>query len=59
MIFAILLGAEVFDAFLALSQLPVKLAEAIGAAALPPLAVIAVLMLFYILLQRRAAKWLR
>lgn len=50
MIFAIILGSEVFDAFLALSQLPVKLAEMIAEAALPPFAVIAALMIFYILL---------
>jgi tripartite ATP-independent transporter DctM subunit len=50
MIFAIILGSEVFDAFLALSQLPTTLAELIAGAALPPFAVIATLMLFYILL---------
>jgi tripartite ATP-independent transporter DctM subunit len=50
MIFAIILGSEVFDAFLALSQLPHKAAEMVTAAALPPFAVIGVLMLFYILL---------
>jgi TRAP-type C4-dicarboxylate transport system permease large subunit len=50
MIFAIILGSEVFDAFLALSQLPHKAAEMVTALALPPFAVIAALMLFYILL---------
>jgi C4-dicarboxylate transporter, DctM subunit len=50
MIFALILGSEVFDAFLALSQLPVKAAEAVTAAGLPPFAVIAALMVFYILL---------
>jgi C4-dicarboxylate transporter, DctM subunit len=50
MIFAIILGSEVFDAFLALSQLPVKAAEMVTAAGLPPFAVIAALMIFYILL---------
>lgn len=50
MIFAIILGSEVFDAFLALSQLPATMAELIVAAALPPFAVIAALMVFYILL---------
>lgn len=50
MIFAIILGSEVFDAFLGLSQLPATLAELIVAASLPPFAVIAALMIFYILL---------
>jgi tripartite ATP-independent transporter DctM subunit len=50
MIFAIILGSEVFDAFLALSQLPVKAAAMVTEAQLPPFAVIAMLMLFYILL---------
>jgi tripartite ATP-independent transporter DctM subunit len=50
MIFIILLGAEVFDAFLALSQLPSKAAELVGRSGLPPYAIMALLMLFYILL---------
>ena len=50
MIFIILLGAEVFDAFLALSQLPAKAAELIGGSGLPPYAIMAIVMLFYILL---------
>ena len=50
MIFIILLGAEVFDAFLALSQLPMKAAEMVGSSGLPPYAIMALLMLFYILL---------
>jgi len=50
MIFAIILGSEIFDAFLALSQLPSTLAELVVGLALPPFAVIATLMLFYILL---------
>ena len=50
MIFIILLGAEVFDAFLALSQLPAKAAELVGQSGLPPYAIMALLMLFYILL---------
>ena len=50
MIFIILLGAEVFDAFLALSQLPTKAAELVGNSGLPPYAIMALLMLFYILL---------
>jgi C4-dicarboxylate transporter, DctM subunit len=50
MIFIILLGAEVFDAFLALSQLPAKAAELVAQSGLPPYAIVALLMLFYILL---------
>ena len=50
MIFAILLGAEVFDAFLGLSQMPEKAAEFVTSFGLPPFGVIALLMLFYILL---------
>ena len=50
MIFIILLGAEVFDAFLALSQLPMKAADMVRSSGLPPYAVMALLMLFYILL---------
>lgn len=50
MIFIILLGSEVFNAFLALSQLPANLAAAIGALQLPPYAVLAALLACYILL---------
>ena len=50
MIFAILLGAEVFDAFLGLSQMPEKAAEFVTSFGLPPFGVVALLMLFYILL---------
>jgi tripartite ATP-independent transporter DctM subunit len=50
MIFIILLGAEVFDAFLALSRLPARAAEMVGASGLPPYAIVALLMVFYILL---------
>jgi len=50
MIFIILLGAEVFDAFLALSQLPAKAAELVAQSGLPPYAIMVLLMLFYILL---------
>jgi TRAP-type C4-dicarboxylate transport system permease large subunit len=50
MIFIILLGAEVFDAFLALSQLPMKAADLVRNSGLPPYAVMALLMVFYILL---------
>ncbi|MCC7049297.1 MAG: TRAP transporter large permease [Alphaproteobacteria bacterium] len=50
MIFIILLGAEVFDAFLALSRLPAMAAEMVGNSGLPPYAIMALLMLFYIML---------
>ena len=50
LIFTILLGAEVFNAFLALSGLPARAAEMIAGSGLPPYAVLVVLLAFYILL---------
>lgn len=50
MIFLILLGADIFNSFLALSQLPVAAAEAIGASGLEPFAVLAVILVFYLAL---------
>jgi TRAP-type C4-dicarboxylate transport system permease large subunit len=50
MIFIILLGSEVFDAFLALSRLPADAAALVGGLGLSPYAIIAILMIFYILL---------
>lgn len=50
MIFLILLGAEVFGAFLALTQMPVALASMIGESGLPPYAVIGGILLTYIVL---------
>jgi C4-dicarboxylate transporter, DctM subunit len=50
MIFIILLGSEVFDAFLALSQLPTNAAAWVTGLGLAPYAVVAVLLVFYILL---------
>jgi len=50
MIFLILLGADVFNAFLALSQLPTAAAEWVTSAAWPPYLVIAILLGFYIVL---------
>jgi C4-dicarboxylate transporter, DctM subunit len=50
MIFAILLGAEVFDAFLGLSQMPEKAADFVAGFGLPPYGVALLLMVFYILL---------
>ena len=50
MIFIILLGAEVFGAFLALSRLPTIAAETIGASGLSPYMVLIAMLAFYILL---------
>jgi C4-dicarboxylate transporter, DctM subunit len=50
MIFIILLGAEVFGAFLALSRLPSTAAELIGGSGLSPYAVLIAMLAFYILL---------
>jgi tripartite ATP-independent transporter DctM subunit len=50
LIFIILLGAEVFNAFLAFSQLPTEAARLIGEAGLPPYAVLVALLAFYIVL---------
>ncbi|WP_150286491.1 TRAP transporter large permease [Rhabdaerophilum calidifontis] len=50
MIFMILLGAEVFNAFLALTQLPTNAAEWITGFGLPPYLVLAALLAFYVLL---------
>jgi C4-dicarboxylate transporter, DctM subunit len=50
MIFIILLGSEVFDAFLALSRLPEMAADIVARSGLPPYAIMLSLMLFYILL---------
>ncbi len=50
LIFLIMLGAEVFNAFLAFSQLPTTVAAMITDAQMPPYAVLAVLLAFYILL---------
>ena len=50
MIFIILLGSEVFDAFLALSRLPETAADSVAKSGLPPYAIMVSLMVFYILL---------
>jgi C4-dicarboxylate transporter, DctM subunit len=50
MIFIILLGSEVFNAFLALTQLPSNAAELVGQMGLSPYAVMACLLFFYIIL---------
>jgi tripartite ATP-independent transporter DctM subunit len=48
MIFLILLGAEVFNAVLALSQMPMKLAAAIGESGLPAYGVLIAMLVVYI-----------
>lgn len=50
MIFLILLGAEVFGAFLALTQMPMTLASMIGESGLPPYVVVGGMLLAYIIL---------
>jgi C4-dicarboxylate transporter, DctM subunit len=50
MIFIILLGSEIFSAFLGLSQLPTRAAEWVTSLGLPPYAVMVSLLVFYILL---------
>jgi C4-dicarboxylate transporter, DctM subunit len=50
MIFIILLGAEVFGAFLALSRLPTIAAETIGSSGYSPYTVLIAMLAFYILL---------
>jgi C4-dicarboxylate transporter, DctM subunit len=50
MIFVILLGAEVFNAFLAFTQLPTSAAAFIAQSGMPPYAVLVALLGFYILL---------
>jgi C4-dicarboxylate transporter DctM subunit len=50
MIFIILLGSEVFNAFLALSGLPAAMADHVAAQGWPPYAVLAAMLALYILL---------
>jgi len=50
MIFLILLGAELFNGFLALTRMPNVLAELIGGSGLPPLLVLAAMLLLYLTL---------
>ena len=50
MIFAILLGAELFNAFLALTQVPTAAAEMIAASGWQPYTILIGLLLFYIVL---------
>jgi tripartite ATP-independent transporter DctM subunit len=50
MIFMIFIGADMMNAALALSQLPSQLALVVANAGIPPLAIMAAIMLFYIAL---------
>jgi tripartite ATP-independent transporter DctM subunit len=50
MIFLILLGAEIFNGFLSLSQLPENAAAAVASWTLPPYAVLAILLVIYVIL---------
>jgi TRAP-type C4-dicarboxylate transport system permease large subunit len=50
-VFMILLGADMLNSALALSQMPARLAETVGALDLAPVAVIAAILLFYIALS--------
>ena len=50
MIFLIFLGADLLNSALALSQMPAALARAVAESGLPPLFVVAAILLFYIVL---------
>ncbi len=50
MVFVILMGSEIFNAFLALSHLPMQAADFISSLDLPPYAVLAAILALYILL---------
>jgi len=50
MIFMIFMGADMMNACLALSQLPAELAARVAGAGIPPLAIMAAIMIFYIAL---------
>lgn len=50
MIFMIFLGADMMNASLALSQMPNALADAVASAGFPPLAIMAGIMIFYVIL---------
>lgn len=50
MVFLILIGAHIFSPFLALSRIPVDLANALTALALPTLAVLVIILVVYIIL---------
>ena len=50
MVFLILLGAELFSAALALSQMPQELSRQVAGLPLPPLAIVAIIVLVYLVL---------
>lgn len=50
MVFFILIGAHFFAPFLALTRIPVNLADAVGSLAIPALAILLVIIVVYILL---------
>jgi tripartite ATP-independent transporter DctM subunit len=50
MIFFILLGADILNVFLALTQLPVELAGWVAGSGLPPLLILAAILVIYVLL---------
>ena len=50
MIFLIFLGADLMNAALALTQVPAQLAQVVGSWGLAPVAVVAAIMLFYVVL---------
>ncbi|HLT26873.1 MAG TPA: TRAP transporter large permease subunit, partial [Zeimonas sp.] len=50
MIFLILIGADLFNAFLAITQMPTQAAAAIGASGLSPMTVLLLILLFYLVL---------
>jgi tripartite ATP-independent transporter DctM subunit len=50
MVFLIFLGADMMNASLALTQMPVALAQWVGGLQVPPLAIVATVLVFYVLL---------
>ena len=50
MIFLILLGAEIYNAFLALTQMPIQAAHVLVESQLPPLLLLTVMLLIYLIL---------
>lgn len=50
MIFLILIGADLFNSFLALTQMPTQAARAIGESGFSPMAVLVLILLFYLVL---------
>jgi tripartite ATP-independent transporter DctM subunit len=50
MVFLIFLGADMLNSALALSQMPARFADFVGTLALPPLAIVAGILAFYVIL---------